>query len=84
MSEFKDVEGHFLYNLGHGRMILRLSPTIFPRKQNRSVGVIVYLQILYDQRLVMQNVYELCEEICIKLRKLKKKGKTVGILFGRQ
>lgn len=33
----------------------------------------------YDKRVVLQNVYELCEEIGLKLRRLNKKTRTVGI-----
>ena len=36
----------------------------------------------YDQRLILQTVYELCEEIGIKLRRLNKKAKTVGLYLG--
>ena len=32
----------------------------------------------YDQRKVLQNVFELCEEVGIKLRRLSKKARTVG------
>ena len=32
----------------------------------------------YDKRIVLQNVYELWEEVCIKLRRLNKKAKTLG------
>ncbi len=33
----------------------------------------------YNTRLVLQNIFELCEEVCIKLRRLNKKARTVGI-----
>ncbi|MGH7245982.1 MAG: DNA polymerase Y family protein, partial [Candidatus Levyibacteriota bacterium] len=33
----------------------------------------------YNQRIILQNVFELCEEIGIKLRRLNKKAKTVGL-----
>lgn len=33
----------------------------------------------HNQRLILQNIFELCEEIAIKLRKLHKKGRTVGL-----
>jgi DNA polymerase-4 len=32
----------------------------------------------YDKRKVLQNVYELFEELCIKLRRLNKKSRTLG------
>ncbi|HVT01484.1 MAG TPA: hypothetical protein VHE53_04620 [Patescibacteria group bacterium] len=33
----------------------------------------------YNKEDVLKNIYELCEEIAIKLRRLKMKGRTVGI-----
>lgn len=33
----------------------------------------------YNQRVILQNVFELCEEIGIKLRRLEKKARTVGL-----
>jgi len=33
----------------------------------------------YNQRIILQNVYELSEEIGIKLRRLGKRAKTIGI-----
>ncbi len=36
----------------------------------------------YNQRKILQNVFELCEEIGIKLRRLNKKARTVGLYLG--
>lgn len=33
----------------------------------------------YDKKIVMQNIYELCEEVGIKLRRLNVKARTVGL-----
>src|SRR5258706_986099 len=33
----------------------------------------------YNQRVILQNVFELCEEIGIKLRRLNKKARSVGL-----
>lgn len=33
----------------------------------------------HNQRVILQNVFELCEEISIKLRRLGKKARTVGL-----
>ena len=33
----------------------------------------------YDQIIILQIVYELCEEIAIKLRRLNKKARTIGL-----
>ncbi len=35
----------------------------------------------YNKKIVLQNIYELCEEVCIKLRRLDKKARTVGFYF---
>jgi len=36
----------------------------------------------YDKRIIFQNVYELCEEVALKLRRLNKKSKTGFIYLG--
>lgn len=36
----------------------------------------------HNQRVILQNIFELCEEISIKLRRLQKKSKTVGLYLG--
>ncbi|MEX2007300.1 MAG: DNA polymerase IV [Candidatus Levyibacteriota bacterium] len=33
----------------------------------------------YDKRIVMQNLYELCEEVGLKLRRLNRKARGVGV-----
>lgn len=33
----------------------------------------------HNQRVILQNMFELCEEISIKLRRLQKKARTVGL-----
>jgi DNA polymerase-4 len=81
-EEFKDVEGHFLKQLGDGEDDSTVIPYYFP-SETKSIGRNYCLpQNQYDRRLVMQNVYELCEEVMLKLRKLGKKAKTVGIYLG--
>jgi len=35
----------------------------------------------YDKEQVLKIIYELCEEIAIKLRRLKMKGKTIGLFL---
>jgi len=82
LREFKDVEGHFLYNLGHGVDDSAVIPYYFP-SETKSVGRSYCLpENTYDQRLILQNIYELCEEISIKLRRLGKKGRTVNLYLG--
>jgi DNA polymerase-4 len=82
LKEFKDVEGHFLHNLGQGIDNSEVVP-YYLAGQTKSIGRNYCLpQNQFDQRIVMQNVYELCEEVSIKLRKLSKKAKTAGIYLG--
>lgn len=82
IREFKDIEGHFLYNLGQGKDEREVIP-YYLSSETKSVGRSYCLpQNTYDQRLIMQNILELCEEISIKLRRLNKKGKTVHLYLG--
>jgi len=79
MSEFGNVEGHFLYDVGQGidpRPVLSYTeePTV------KSVGRQYCLaRNEHDQRVILQNVYELYEEIALKLRRLNKKSRSAGI-----
>ncbi|MEK7120897.1 MAG: hypothetical protein AAB840_02290, partial [Patescibacteria group bacterium] len=51
--------------------------------ETKSVGRSYCLpQNTYDQRLILQHVFELCEEVGIKLRRINKKAKTVGLYLG--
>lgn len=79
IEEFKDVEGHFLKNLGLAKDESEVIPYYIPTK-TKSVGRNYCLpKNEYDQRIILQNVYELCEEVGIKLRHLNKKARTVGL-----
>ena len=82
ITEFGKVEGNFLKNIGLG--IDPSSLNFFHRSPVvKSVGRNYCLpKNEYNQRVVLQNVYELCEEICIKLRRLCKKARSVGIYLG--
>jgi DNA polymerase-4 len=82
IKEFKEVEGHFLYNLGQGRDDSVVVP-YYQAFETKSVGRSYCLpQNTYDQRLIMQNIYELCEEISLKLRRIGKKGRTLFLYLG--
>lgn len=82
IGEFKDVEGHFLKNLGEGFDPREVVPYYLP-SETKSVGRNYCMpQNEYDQRVILQNVYELCEEVGKKLRKLNKKARTVGLYLG--
>jgi len=79
ISEFGNVEGHFLKNIG---LAIDDSPvvpyTVAP--EVKSVGRNYCLpKNEYNKTVVFQNIYELCEEIGIKLRRLHKKARTIGI-----
>lgn len=81
IAEFGNIEGHFLKNVGLGVDEAIVVPyTDAP--ETKSVGrnyCLPYNQ--YDHKVVLQNVYELCEEVCLKLRRLEKKARHVGIFL---
>lgn len=79
ISEFGNVEGHFLKNIGLGIDDSSVVPyTMAP--DVKSVGRNYCLpKNEYDKRIVFQNLFELCEEVGIKLRRLNKKARTVGV-----
>lgn len=78
IAEFGQVEGRFLKNVGRGIDTTPVLPYTAPVSV-KSVGRNYCLpQNTYNQRHILQNVYELCEEVGIKLRRLKKKARTVG------
>jgi DNA polymerase IV len=78
IAEFGTVEGHFLFNLGQGTDEGIVHPFTHA-EEVKSIGRNYCLpRNEYDKRRVLQNYYELCEEIAIKLRRLQKKARTVG------
>ena len=81
-AEFGNIESNFLKNLSFGIDDSKvISYTDAPGV--KSVGRNYCLpENQYDKRIVMQNVYELSEEIAIKLRRLNKKAKTAYIYLG--
>lgn len=82
IAEFKEVEGHFLKNLGQGVDDSKVIPYYLETK-TKSVGRSYCLpQNTYDQRLILQHIYELSEEVSLKLRRLNKKGRTVYLYLG--
>lgn len=78
-GEFGLVEGRILKNIGQGIddspvVPYTTAPTV------KSVGRNYCLpHNEYNQRVILQNVYELCEEVAIKLRRLGKKARTFGL-----
>ncbi len=81
-AEFGDVQGRFLYDVGQAR---DMRPVISYEywEPIKSVGRQYCLpHNEYDERKILQTIYELCEEVTSKLRRLGKKAKTVGIYLG--
>lgn len=79
IQEFGNCEGHFLKNIGLG--IGSDSLNSFTSSPDvKSVGRNYCLpKNEYNKTLVLQNIFELCEEVGIKLRRLRKKARTIGI-----
>jgi DNA polymerase IV len=81
-QEFGNVEADFLKNIAFG---LDESPVVPYTEvpEVKSVGRNYCLpKNEYNKRIVLQNIFELCEEVGIKLRRLSKKGRTIGIFIG--
>ena len=82
LKEFKNVEGHFLKNLGEAKDYSPVIPYYF-ETETKSVGRNYCIpRNTYDQRVILQHIYELCEEVALKLRRLNKKARTVGLYLG--
>ncbi|HUQ85858.1 MAG TPA: DNA polymerase IV [Candidatus Limnocylindrales bacterium] len=81
IAEFGNVEGIFLHQVGQGLD----TREVIPHTQDpgvKSVGRNYCLPANeYSKRKVLQNVFELCEEVGIKLRRLNKKARNVGIFL---
>lgn len=81
-AEFGNVEGKALHDIAFGQDDRPVIPYT-EREEVKSVGRQYCLpHNEYDARVVLQNVYELCEEVALKLRRLKKTCRTVGIYLG--
>jgi len=81
ISEFKNSEGHFLKNIGLGVNSDSLN-SLTAGQEVKSVGRNYCLpKNESDKKVVLQNTYELCEEVCLKLRRLNKKARTIGFYF---
>ena len=82
IKEFKDSEGKFLQNLGQAYDNREVVPYYIASEVKSVSRDYCIPQNLYDQRLILQHVYELCEEVSLKLRRLNKKARTVGLYLG--
>ncbi|MBU2632405.1 DNA polymerase IV [Patescibacteria group bacterium] len=79
LREFGNAEGNFLKRVGLGIDNSRVIPYTEPTEV-KSVGRSYCLpKNEYNKEIVLKNLYELCEEIGIKLRRLGKKGQTINI-----
>lgn len=91
IAEFGKVEGIFLKSIGEGideRRVISYTEEQVVKSTGRNYCL---PHNEYDRHVVLQNVYELCEEVGIKLRRLKKCARTVGLslrgsysVFGRE
>ncbi len=78
VSEFGKAEAGFLKNVSLGIDNSFVIPYT-DVSEVKSIGRNYCLpQNEYDKRKIIQNVYELWEEVCIKLRRLNKKARTLG------
>ncbi len=77
--EFGPAYADVLENMAWGRDDRPVVP-YYLLNETKSVGRSYCLhQNEYDKRIVMQNLYELCEEVGIKLRRLNKKARGVSV-----
>lgn len=77
--EFGASYAGVLKDMSWGRDDRSVVPYYIP-EETKSVGRNYCLpQNEYDKRIVLQNLYELCEEVGLKLRRLNKKARTVGV-----
>lgn len=78
VAEFGKAEAQFLKNISEGKDNSQITPyTLAP--DVKSIGRNYCLpKNEYDKRKILQNTYELWEEISIKLRRLDKKARTLG------
>lgn len=77
-AEFGNAESDFLKNVAFGiddaKIISYTTLSIV-----KSIGRSYCLpQNEYDKRIILQNLYELCEEVSLKLRRLEKRARAVG------
>lgn len=79
IAEFGNVEGHFLHDVGQGKdttVVKAYTNAVDVKSVSRNYCL---ARNEYDKRIVLQNIYELCEEVGIKLRRLNKRARTAGV-----
>lgn len=78
-AEFGPVEAHFLHGVAFGEddtPVKHFGDGVEAKSVGRNYAL---PKNEYNQRLILQNIFELCEEVSIKLRKLDKKAKVMGL-----
>jgi len=81
-AEFGRVYSLFLRNIALGFDDASVTP-YYEEQKTKSIGRNYCLpENEYNKRAIFQNIYELCEEVGIKLRRLGKSAKTAGIYLG--
>ncbi len=81
VNEFGNVEGNFLQKVGLGIDDSEVIPYTTPSEVKSISRSYCLPKNEFDKRVVLQNIYELAEEVGIKLRRLGKKGKTVVVFL---
>ncbi len=79
INEFGTVEGHFLKNVGLGigsDEVISYTKKPIVKSVSRNYCL---PHNEYDKRIVAQHIFALSEEIALKLRRLQKKTRTVGL-----
>ncbi|CAN5121491.1 DNA polymerase IV [soil metagenome] len=82
IAEFGTVEGIFLHNVGQGIDHSRVVPYTEEQPVKSISRNYCLPENQYDMRVIFQEAYELCEEIGLKLRRLKMKARYVGMYLG--
>jgi DNA polymerase-4 len=82
ISEFKDSEGRFLKSLGDASDDRAVIPYYLSSEMKSVSRNYCMPQNTYDQRVILQHIYELSEEVGIKLRRIGKKGRSVALYLG--
>jgi len=81
-KEFGKIYSNILKNIGMGRdesSVVSYANSVSVKSVGRNYCL---PKNEYNKTVVLQNLLELCEEVGIKLRRLNKKARTVGIFLG--
>ncbi len=81
INEFGNVEGNFLQRVGLGIDDSKVIPYTVPLEVKSVSRSYCLPKNESNKRIILQNIYELSEEIGIKLRRLGKKGRTIAVFL---